>query len=190
MLTMNNQLREELLQMEAEDIAMRRKLIDTGELYKYEYHPRMAEVHRKNNARLSEIIEQYGWTGRSMVGEDGCEAAWKIAQHAILDLELRERCLVLLKDAVAANEASPWQLAMLTDSVLFQQGKPQIYGCITVGDENGGAVLWHTEDSNNVDIRRKEVGLPPLEENMKRIQGEVEFVSRKQREAEETKIKG
>lgn len=186
---MDDQLRNELLRMQAEDITMRRELIDAGELYKYEYHPRMAEVHHKNNARMREIVEQHGWTGRSMVGEDGCEAAWKIAQHATLDLELRERCRELLTKAVADGEAPAWQLAMLTDSVLFQQGKPQIYGCITIGDGHGGAVLWKLSDSEDVDARRKEVGLPPLEENMKRILGEIDFVLNKQREAEEAKSK-
>src|SRR5205085_10484583 len=180
---MNDQLRLELLRMQAADIAMRRELIDAGELYKYEYHHRMAEVHGKNNARLREIIERHGWPGHSPVGEDGCEAAGRIAQHATLDLELRERCLESLKLAVAVGDAPAWQLAMLTDSVLFQQGRPQVYGCITVGDGNGGAVLWKTEDLENVDVRREEVGLPPLEENMKRIRDEIDFVLSKQREA-------
>lgn len=187
---MNKALRSELLQMQADDIAMRRELIDAGELYTYEYHPRMAEVHRKNNARLRGIVEQYGWPGRSMVGEDGCEAAWKIVQHATLDLELRERSLALLTQAAAAGEAPAWQLAMLTDSVLFQKGEPQIYGCITVGDGNGGAKLWNVSDVEGVDVRRNEVGLPPLEENLKRIQREVDVVLNKQREAEEARKRG
>lgn len=181
---MNNQLREELLEMQYEDVAMRRELIDAGELYKYEYHPRMAEVHRRNNVRMREIVARFGWPGRSLAGEDGGTAAWKIAQHAILDSELREQCLRLLKEAVAAGEAPAWQFAMLTDSVLFKQGKPQIYGCITVGDGHGSAILWETDDVENVDLRRTAVGLPPLEENMRRIRTEVDFVTNKQREAE------
>ncbi len=182
---MNDELRAELLRMQTADIAMRRELVDAGELYRQEYHPRMAEVHRKNNTRMREIVEQYGWPGRGLVGDDGCEGAWFIMQHAVLEPELREHCVELLRNAVAAGDAPARHLALLTDSVLFGKGEPQIYGCITVGDGNGGAVLWETEDLEHVDERRKEVGLPPLEENMKRIRGEINFVLDKQREGEE-----
>ena len=87
-------LRAELLAMQEADLVTRRRLIDAGELYgphlpKDFYHPDMAAVHHKNNARLWEIVRQYGWPGRALVGEDGCEAAWKIAQHAVLDPALQ-----------------------------------------------------------------------------------------------------
>lgn len=182
---MNKALHSELLRMQTEDIAMRRELIDAGELYKYGYHPRMAEVHRKNNARMREIVAQHGWPGRTLVAEEGSEAAWLIVQHAILDPDLQQRCVELLTDAVAKGEAPARHLAMLTDRVLMEQGEPQIYGCITVGDDQGGVVLWKVADPDQVDERRREVGLPPLAENMRRIEAEVDFNLSKQREAEE-----
>ncbi|HEX6292454.1 MAG TPA: DUF6624 domain-containing protein [Herpetosiphonaceae bacterium] len=167
---MNEQLRAELLQMQAEDLATRRELIEAGELYgphlpKDWYHPRMAAVHRKNNARMSEILEQYGWPGEGLVGAEGGQAAWRIVQHAILDHDLQQRALPLLEAAVKAGEAPAQQWAMLTDRVLMESGQPQIYGSIFVGDEHGGIVPWTLADPDTVDARRASVGLAPLSDH-------------------------
>lgn len=59
------------------------------------YHPRMEEVHTRNGARLKEIIAEYGWPGRSLVGEDGMIAAWFIAQHAIGDPPFQRKAVKL-----------------------------------------------------------------------------------------------
>ena len=50
-------LRAELLRLHADDRTARRELIEAGQLYGPHlpndwYHPRMAEVHRRNSARL------------------------------------------------------------------------------------------------------------------------------------------
>src|SRR5688500_5425577 len=117
---MNDALIDELMQMIEDDLHTRRRLIGAGELYgptvpEGFYHPDIAAVHRRHNARLREISAAYGWPGHTLVGEQAAEAAWQIAQHAILDLELRERCVVLLQQVVAADDAPAWQLAKLTD---------------------------------------------------------------------------
>jgi hypothetical protein len=178
---MDVQLRSELLHMQEEDLAVRRELIDLGELDQG-YHPRIAAVHRKNSARMSEILEQYGWPGRGLAGEDGCEAAWKIVQHAILDPALQRRGLEFLRSAVAAGEAPAWQMAMLTDRVLMQEGKPQWYGSILVAGEHG-LTPWDIAEPQAVDARRYDVGLPPLREHMQRLQAKAEFEERVQRAA-------
>lgn len=88
-------LRQALLAMKEEDLSVRAALIAEGVLSDG-YHPRMEAVHRSNAARLTGIIERYGWPGKSLVGEDGAEAAWLIAQHAIGDPPFMRRCLLLL----------------------------------------------------------------------------------------------
>ena len=78
----NEQLRQDLLAMRAEDGNVRQELVDSGELGGPSV-PRMEEVHRKNAARLRELIALYGWPAEDIAGQDGAEAAWLIAQHAI-----------------------------------------------------------------------------------------------------------
>ena len=43
---------------------------------------RLADIDRKNTARMKEIIENKGWPGKSLVGGDGAHAAWLLVQHA------------------------------------------------------------------------------------------------------------
>ena len=54
------------------------------------------------------------------------------------------------------------QFALLTDRVLVEQGKPQIYGTQLNGVEGGELKLAPSEAPQKVDQRRKEMGMPPL----------------------------
>src|SRR6185503_7093627 len=110
-------LREELIAMAGEDRRVRDELLRAGELPADVYAERMAEVHRRNNARMPAILREHGWPGRSRVGDDGAEAAWLIVQHAVLAPAVQRRGLALLRRAVATGEAPAWQLAYLEDRV-------------------------------------------------------------------------
>jgi hypothetical protein len=92
----NEQLRQGLLAMRAEDQTVRQELIDSGELGG-SYVPRMEDVHRKNAARLRDLIELYGWPAEPIAGQDGAEAAWLIAQHAVGEPDFQRRVLALLR---------------------------------------------------------------------------------------------
>jgi hypothetical protein len=176
---MNEELRAELIRMAREDSQTRDELLRDGKLPKYGYAEEMRSIHERNSARMREIIEQYGWTGRSLVGEDGCEAAWLIVQHAVLEPNFQRHCLPLLEQAVAAGEASGWQLAYLIDRVLMDEGKEQIYGTQYLPVEGGKSVPYKIADPENVDARRRAVGLCSLEENTERIHREDELLNEK-----------
>lgn len=156
-------IRKALLAMKEEDFSVRAELIAEGALSEG-YHPRMEAVHRNNATRLTGIIEQYGWPGKSRVGEDGAEAAWLIAQHAIGDPPFMRRCLSLLQQAGGSGGETPlWQAAMLEDRIRMFEGRPQIYGSQFQPDENGQMVPYTIEDPDRVDERRRAVGLVPLQ---------------------------
>ena len=124
---MNRRLRDELLAMKEHDLRARARLAEDGSLFQG-YHPEMEAVHRRNAARLVEIINEFGWPGLSLVGEDGAEAAWLVAQHAIAEPALQHRCLVLLQAAAQAGEAPPSQAAYLEDRIRIFEGRRQRYG--------------------------------------------------------------
>jgi hypothetical protein len=71
----SEQLRTELLAMRAEDKRVREELIASGEMDGSHYVPRMEELHRRNAARLRELVAVYGWPGEDVAGKDGAEAA-------------------------------------------------------------------------------------------------------------------
>lgn len=174
---MNKALRAELKRMAREDQETREELLRAGELPQDGYAVRMRRVHERNNSRMREIVAQYGWPGRSVVGADGCEAAWLVVQHAVLEPEFQRECLALLERAAASGEAQGWQLAYLTDRVLMYEGKAQIYGTQHVPGACGKSVPYTIADPENVDARRRAVGLSSLAENMRRIQAEDELLN-------------
>ena len=125
------------------------------------------EIDARNIARLEEIIRQYGWPGKSLVGEAAGNAAFLILQHG--DLTRQEKYLPLLKKAARKGDARPADAAMLEDRVLVRRGKRQLYGTqVRFGPDTGGKmVLEPIEDEEHVDARRASVGLMPLREYLK-----------------------
>jgi hypothetical protein len=122
---------------------------------------RLMEMDSDNSAWLMEIVEQIGWPGRSLVGDEAAHAAWLLAQHADLNLGLQRRFLELLERAVERGDASPADLAYLTDRVLLASGDLQLYGTqLTVHE--GQFVPARLRDPESVDARRAAVGLDPI----------------------------
>lgn len=165
---MESELQKELLAMQDEDQALLQNLIDSGELIQDEYHPEMKALHKKNNDRIKEIIEEFGWPTISLVGKDASKAAWLIVQHAILEEAFMSQCLELLQNAVNDHDAEPWCFAYLKDRVLTREGKPQIYG--TQFDVIDGQVVpFPIENPKIVNELRENLGLDSIEEAAQRI---------------------
>jgi len=156
---MNVQLLQELLRLLRRDEDTRARLLEAGALFGT-YDEAMQQVHRDNAVRLDELLQRYGWPGESLVGQQGCDAAWRIAQHAICTPALQRGFLVHLQAAVDAGDAPGTQAACLVDRIRFNEGRPQRYG--TVLDWTAAGELdCEVEDPEELDARRAAVGLPP-----------------------------
>lgn len=68
-----------------------------------------------------------------------------------------------------AEEVAKIDLAYLTDRVRLGDGKPQIYGT-QIEIKDGRWQPRDVEDPENLDRRRKEIGLPPIAEYLKSAQ--------------------
>lgn len=160
---MRDDLRRELVALMAEDDATREQLASDGSLFEG-YPMEMAAVHRRNADRLRQILAEVGWPGRSLVGDDGAEAAWRILQHAIGEPDLMRGCLPALEEAVAAGEARALELAMLEDRIHVFEGRPQRYGTQYDWDPTGTWMvpMGTVEDPARIDERRRSVGLEPM----------------------------
>jgi len=129
---------------------------------------REAESDSVNMARLEEIIAKHGWPGQSLVGNRAAVAAFLILQHG--SLQQQEKYLPIVKAASDKGDVEPAHLAMLQDRVLMRQGKPQIYGTQLWNDPSSGELgLYPIEDSANVNSRRAEIGLAPVNEYLRSI---------------------
>lgn len=159
----NEKLRQILLEMCEEDLRVREKLAGTGELFDG-YCPKMEKVHLENAAELERMIEQNKgkWLGKSMVGDDGAEAAWLIVQHAISLPDFLRKCLKLLETAVNENGAEPQHFAHLADRIAFFERRPQKYGTQSDWNADGKMQIWTLENAEKVNEYRASVRLNPL----------------------------
>jgi hypothetical protein len=125
-------------------------------------------IDEENTRWLAEVLSSCGWPGRTLVGEEGAEAAWLLAQHADRDPARQRAFLHALRSAAGQGEASRTNLAYLEDRVRVNAGQPQLYGTqFTVTDgEIGPSPI---EDRQRLDERRAEAGLEPFADYEARI---------------------
>jgi hypothetical protein len=116
-----------------------------------------------NEIEVGQIIEKYGWLGKNRVGDQANQALWLVIQHA--PIEMQEKYLPDLKESVEKGESEGWNLAFLEDRILMRNGKDQIYGSqSSFNRETGKFHIYPISDVENVNERRKEIGLEPIEE--------------------------
>lgn len=148
----NEQLRQEILAMLAEDQAMRNSGVWNS------------EIDEKNTERMKHIIEQYGWPTESLVGPEASSAAWVLTQHADHDLEFQKAALQLLEAAASQGEAQKQDVAFLTDRVRVHSGQSQIFGTQFYADAQGNFCPRPIADMEKLDERRAAYGLEPFDE--------------------------
>jgi hypothetical protein len=148
------------------DEELRAKLIKSGELFSG-YHPKMEELQIENGKKLQVLIEKYGWPVSEKYGNDIEHAAWMITMHAISLPELQKQVLALLK-ADPIRNTSP-ECAMLEDRILVFSGRKQKFGTQFDWDENGLLHPFPIENPEDVDNKRKQVGLEPLELKVQKL---------------------
>jgi hypothetical protein len=161
----DEELRRELLSRRAEDQRIRQLVsLPQGQHMTRlpdEVAAEWQRVDEDNTRWLGDLLATQGWPGQTLVGEDGAEAAWLLAQHADRDPGLQMAFRDALRGAVAQGEASPAQLAYLEDRVRVHAGQPQLYGTqfTVTGGELGPFPI---EDPQRLDVRRAEAGLEPF----------------------------
>ena len=123
----------------------------------------LLEVNGGNVARLDEIIGEHGWPGLRLVGADGADAAWMLAQHADRSNELRRSWLTAVAASVESGDADPRHLATLVDRTAVVAGEPQVYGTIVLLADDGEVEFpVPVADAGRLHERRRGIGLPAL----------------------------
>jgi hypothetical protein len=164
-------LRAELVERMQADQAVRAegmRYFGPGETMPLDVLARWKAVDAENTAWIEQVLDARGWPERSAVGEEGATAAFLLVQHADEHPGLQRRALPLCAAAVAAGEADPSHLALLTDRVRLRDELPQLYGT-QVRVVNGEAAPFEIENPERVDERRAAMGLEPLEDYLERI---------------------
>lgn len=128
-----------------------------------------SKIDKRNQEKLKKIIKKYGWPTDKLVGPTARRTAWIVAQHADKDLPFQVECLKHLSKAVKKKEASPTDLAYLTDRVLVNLGKEQTYGTQFYENEKGKFGPRPIKDVKNLEKRRKKLGMEPFKEYKKQM---------------------
>ena len=163
------EVRNQLEERVQEDQKIRREFIEATREVKdgkvvipTELASKMTKTDQANTAWLKSVVEKHGWLGRSLVGVKGAHNAWLLIQHADKDLAFQKKCLQLMTK-LPKGEVAPVDIAYLTDRTLVAEGKLQRYGT-QCSRENGEATMNPVEDPDNLNNRRKALGLEPIEE--------------------------
>jgi hypothetical protein len=158
---------DQLLIIDNDDLKYRIQVQELGEkfgLFSKEVDSVWALMNKTdsiNQVKVKTILDKYGWLGISKIGNQCSSTLYRVIQHS--DLNMQEKYLPLIREAVKNKEAKPRDLATLEDRVALRQGKKQIYGT-QVGQDKKSLKYYLSplEDPDNVDKRRAEVGLEPL----------------------------
>jgi hypothetical protein len=158
----HEELRRELIALRAEDMRVRAELVAANELGGA-YVPRMEAIHVQNAARLRALIHEHGWPAEDIAGEDGAEAAWLIAQHAIGEPDFQRQALLWIQECSAGGRGPAWHAAYLEDRIAILEGRPQRFGTQWIDDpRDGRSRPWTLADPERVNELRARVGLPNL----------------------------
>ncbi|MFK8104853.1 MAG: DUF6624 domain-containing protein [Saprospiraceae bacterium] len=183
--TQNVPLKRELETIAEKDQRHRQKNREIGETFGWD-SKEMKELWVKQNhldsvntVRIIEIIEEFGYPGKTMVGNQAA-TAFLVIQHA--DLAVQEKYLPVLRAAADKNELRWSSLALLIDRINIRNGKKQIYGSQVSRDPvTGKSRFSPIEEEAKVNERRAAIGLEPIEDYAKRFGFDYEAPTTKEK---------
>lgn len=121
------------------------------------------EKDARNLIKIQKILDEKGWLGQDVIGGRGNMTLFLVIQHA--PIEIQEKYLPMMREAVKKNNAQPSSLALLEDRIALRTGKRQIYGSqIGRNPETGEFYVSPIENPEKVDERRAKVGLGTLQD--------------------------
>ena len=124
----------------------------------------MLRTDSTNLVRVKALLQQYGYPGKTLVGEPTNEAAWYVIQHS----DAIDQYLPLIKKAAGKGELPFYLYAQMLDRQLMRAGKPQLYGTQafsynvlnpkTGRREGQPPFVWPIKDAAGVNARRQQAG--------------------------------
>lgn len=125
---------------------------------------------KENLFQVQQILDENGWLGKDDVGIKANAALFLVIQHAELDTQ--KKYLPMMTQAVKDKKANGQDLALLEDRIAMREKRKQVYGSQTLSIDGSEYILWPVEDIDQVNERRKAVGLKQtLEEYMELVTG-------------------
>ena len=122
---------------------------------------------KKNTKVIKQYFKEYGFPGIKENGEDTSIRFWLITQHSDNDVAFQQKVLKAMKTALKHNNCIPRNYAFLYDRVQKNLNKLQLYGTQMVWDSLGKHSPYMVKDPDNLNNRRKAMGLEKMEDYLK-----------------------
>jgi hypothetical protein len=122
-----------------------------------------------NFEALKKIVQQHGWPGFSLIGDAGEQKReMNDALFIIMHFPVAQKQFFLpyIMEAAARGECYPVNAAHLADRICMDDGfRPQVYGSLTFTGKDRVKRIYpvNTSDITEIDKRRHELGLLPLQ---------------------------
>ena len=136
-----------------------------------------------NLIKVERIIKEYGYPGKSIVGEPTNKTVWFVIQHS----NKIEKYLPIIKQAGELGEIKMTLVAMMEDRMLMYKGKEQIYGTQgsgrhvknpDTGEDEFFNFIWPIKNPEKVNKLRMSVGFTStIEEYSKKLDIEYKVYS-------------
>ena len=124
----------------------------------------MLRTDSTNLVRVKQLLKQYGYPGKTLVGTPTNEAAWYVIQHS----PAIDEYLPLIKKAAGKGELPFYLYAQMLDRQLMREGREQRYGTQAMGyslvnaqtgrREPQPLFVWPIADAARVNERRQQAG--------------------------------
>jgi Family of unknown function (DUF6624)/Domain of unknown function (DUF4153) len=123
------------------------------------------DMDERHLEKLKKLLRKKPWFDPDKIGRFAEQDAWLIVLHANHDLDFQEQVLAAIEPRALTGAFDGRRYAHLYDIVARARGKPQRYGTKSLC-ENGRWVADVTEDPEQVDERRAQMGLAPLAQTL------------------------
>ena len=133
----------------------------------------------KNQKRIEEIINQYGYPSKKLVGKKAGKTAFHVIQHA--DQKTQEKYLPVCEKAVKNGDLEMKYLAVMIDQIMVGQKKPQIYGTQSAINPvtYEKYIVEPIVDVKNINKRSASIGLSTIEDYAKNIKATYQIIPQK-----------
>ncbi len=169
----NKALRLELLSMRDARQKLEEKIIDNL-TENQKLIPIANEMGEKHLLRLCEIVKQYGWVSREMVGDEGVAAALLLIK-ANRAFEFQRQIFPVIAAAAKKGYVGNHEVAWMVDGIRTAAGLSQIFGTQT-NIKNDVFYLYPLQNEAKVDEYRKLYNLPPLRDYIKFLQSRYQTI--------------
>src|ERR1044072_7604271 len=157
--TPDKKLREELLKMAGKQRELLQQVVAKDQTKQSE-RDKLHKLYEEDTVRLCQIIKTNGWPTTALVSNEGVFATFQILKNA--NFELQRDLLPVIIAAIKKDPFQKVEFAGLYDRLRVGAGMKQLFGTQAVS-MGGFLVLYPIEDQANLDARRKEFGLSPID---------------------------